>query len=450
MTASRHFDTTRRTIQGRSGSFRVTRGPDGRPALALADEQVAIVEAQEWVIVPPAAIPSDDDDPDLVHALQVKHVCALYLYSSGPWLPGTVVAAGTGPNEESAVIWDARDTDARGFVPYTIAGPSGRAMVLRAVSADACPDWPVARGDRVFIELTPARARQLAYADTETLQALHPAHFAERVAQHGSPQTLVDGSAQWMLDKGWPDTAHVTEAMRAAIAERQVEASSIDDLLGQLVRELVSAGAVPAVAVSLDRLLANEYERVLMPMLVGEMTRGRTIAGVSLRSFLDDGERLLACTASDFCDASGAPLTEPDWISMRADDGYCRLAHGEVHNSDLHATLHLRCEWVGAVFRVGVVATDATAGENIDIGAVVNVRLVADDPRVEPSSPWIGLRCYARHAGTDPVRVLAEEVASAGASAAVLSESLRLICDAHDAAVAAFAVRDAAAGKPRN
>ncbi|MFL6138836.1 MAG: hypothetical protein ACJ74O_13685 [Frankiaceae bacterium] len=72
---------------------------------------------------------------------------------------------------ETEVIWNSRD----GVTPYVIGLRSGKEARHVNWPSDRCvPDYLPPLGSRIFVDLTEARARQLARANAERLWATYP------------------------------------------------------------------------------------------------------------------------------------------------------------------------------------------------------------------------------------------------------------------------------------
>jgi hypothetical protein len=113
-----------------------------------------------------------------------------------------LVAYRSDDGTETELIWNSRD----GVTPFVISLRSGKQATHVAWETDQCiPDYSPPPGSRVFVDLTPERARQLAEQRVDGFLA-DPELNARVLAQYGGREAAVHALAtEYLSQPGAPD-----------------------------------------------------------------------------------------------------------------------------------------------------------------------------------------------------------------------------------------------------
>jgi hypothetical protein len=101
---------------------------------------------------------------------------------------------------EQEIIWNSRD----GVTPFVISLRSGKTALHENWKADRCvPDFVPAPGSRMFVDLTPEKAREYAETNLEVWAA------DEKAREYGRLPTVEELVREYLRMPGQPDLVEV-------------------------------------------------------------------------------------------------------------------------------------------------------------------------------------------------------------------------------------------------
>jgi hypothetical protein len=351
-------------------------------------------------------IPPPPTEAGLSYGMKAPRGHLVCIYCSDAFA-ATAPASSDPDPDNCAVVWDARCGDHDDYaLPVRIRGASGAQLHLRVVSAREVLDWPVEQGDRVFIALTEARARQVMLESYDDQLVHNPDGLASAMAKvNQDVSQYIAAGAQWALDRGLPDLAHVTSHMRDEILQRHDAHAVVDAVIDALFGD--ADAAAPAAAADVH----EQYLRVTGMWLASEAARGTDIArGFGL--FVGAPGKQLALTGLDHRDRQNNRLTPQQWaesqvqVRNRGDrDGYrypvIYVAELPAPTANGGGSIQMQVEYMGLRLRIDA---DGTGPLELDIGSAVTARCVTPDG---DASPWVMVEYWPIAAGVQRGKDLA-------------------------------------------
>jgi hypothetical protein len=346
-------------------------------------------------------IPPPPTEAGLSYGMKAPRGHLVCFYCSDAFA-ATAPASSDPDPDNCAVVWDARCGDHDDYaLPVRIRGASGAQLHLRVVSAREVLDWPVEQGDRVFIALTEARARQVMLESYDDQLVHNPDGLASAMAKvNQDVSQYVAAGAHWALERGLPDLAHVTSHMRDEIIRRHDAHAVVDAVIDALFGD--AAADAPAADVH------EQYLRVAGMWIASEAARGTAIArGYGL--FVGAPGKQLALTGLDHRDRENKRLTPQQWaesqVQVRDNGGY---RYPVIYTGELPAavkdgggSIQMQVEYMGLRLRID--ANDAEPLE-LDIGSAVTARCVTAQG---DGSPWVMIEYWPIAAGVQRGKDLA-------------------------------------------
>lgn len=389
--------------------------------LPITDAQRAALVGVRWAMLdlPDLARRDPADPSNLFFSARVRTASALYLYASDIWY-GPAPAPDAMPDPDHvALVWDTRlddSDDCEVAVPCTVLSRSGRVLKLRAMSEDSSLDWPIERGERVFVPHTPTSAAHLSLGEIDRLTADAPHRLDKLVSRAGSIGAVRKLIEAWVLDKGLADLSHATDPLVEDIRERQslitamtpVIAAVLDGFTAR-VTKTGGAGDDATPADTASGAVVLDYTNIVYGILRADLGRDGPIHGMlgveaeTLRRY--DGSAALMVRGSGHCDENGNALSRDLWAAMRRDRDYCVKYNAYyMHPESPEYMLEVSAEWFGALVETRV-PSGATAA--FDVGIAILVRFVSRD--LETKFPWLVHHYWERDADQDEAkRVVAE------------------------------------------
>lgn len=145
------------------------------------------------------------------HVCPWEHCCYLYLDAK---------------TLSAEIVWDSRVCSTVGetlSVPHFLEhGQSGQPMELMAMSV-AAPDYPIAQGDRVFMELTEALAREEAARMLRDLEQNHPEMFELVTRKHPTREAAIEKGVARMREAGMPCVEPAPAGLIESLAKQRAE-----------------------------------------------------------------------------------------------------------------------------------------------------------------------------------------------------------------------------------
>lgn len=176
--------------------------PKGKDRMEAARElpkevAQAIVNLLKWV-------PVTIDEK----ALERSDLCVMVLQTQH-----TLAGYGTDDGSCKELIWDARTEGSNLSIPVHVPAPeTGERMLLRNISRTGVEQFPLQVGDRVFIEMTDARAHQIAREWFER-NSRNEKWLEQIKAKFSGRDEVLQHCVNEMRQQGLADVARVTSAM---------------------------------------------------------------------------------------------------------------------------------------------------------------------------------------------------------------------------------------------
>lgn len=224
------------------------------------------------------------------------------------------------------LLWDARET--LGPAPVFLRGADGTPMRIHSYSTVSVRGYPIRLGERVLLELSELRARQLAREFLDRLEREQPERYREAQEAFPSEQTALDATAQQLLEEGVSDVVTVTSAILGLLAERGAAVDQDADCATVQLDDDDSGEDVDFDTTSNDDAIA---------------------IALALASDLHATVGHLS-----YVDQQGCEIDVDTWARYRRDESYRKVALFELAaRGTPNVVMQCAVEWFGLVVQIG-------------------------------------------------------------------------------------------------